>query len=259
MIDTRSVFYYGNVVEVTSNTLRINEGAADVDVTIPSGRYSLSRYIEVVSTAINSSLSDDYTVIVDRETRLVTIINDQANNFELKVADIFPLNSGFPILGFKTEVNLSGASQYTSDSASGKAYFPQMKLQKYIDFEIQKEYLNGTVKESADGVPEVVSFGLVEFMSCNIISITNREMIINSPMENNPTGYEDAVSFMDYLITKGGIEFIPDRDNRDSFTTCILESTPRSKSGIGYRLEENFKLLGFYETGTLTFRKTEGL
>lgn len=259
MLDTKSVFYYGHIVTATSNTLRINEGSGDVDVIIPSGRYSFTRYLEVVSTAINAALVDDYTVTADRDTRFVTIVNDQANNFELKVADIFPLNSGFPILGFKDEINLTGSSQYISDSASGEAYFPQMKLQRYIDFGIQKEFLDATVKESAEGVPEVVSFGLVEFMSCNIIGITNREMVVNSPMENNPTGFEDAVSFMDYLITKGGIEFIPDRDNRSIFTACILEKTARSANGTGYKLNENFKLLGFYETGNLTFRKTEGL
>jgi len=253
MLKNRSAFYYGYVVSETSNTVRVDEGAGDIDVIIPSGSYSLSKYVDVVSVALNDALDNEYIVTVDRDSRLITISSTVI--FSLKVLDIFPLNSGFPVMGFNEQVNLTGATSYTGDSASGDAYFPQYLTQDYIPFDHSKEYQDGSVKSSASGEIEVVSFGLVNRMSLNIIGITDREMVVNSPWEHNPNGVADAVRFMDYLITKGAVEFIPDRENRNVFETCILDKTSKNRLGLGYELKENFDLLGFYETQKLIFRK----
>lgn len=252
MITTKSTFFYGYTVEATSNTIRIDEGSGDVDIEIPTGKYALSDYVNIVSIAINNALDQDYAVTVDRATRLITI--SAPLNFEMKVDDIFPLNSGYPVMGFKNLVNLTGSNSYTSDSSSGQEYTPQFKLQMYVAFEDWNEYLDGVSKLSASGLEEVVSFGLQQFMECNIMYITDYPMKKDAPIEENLTGVADARAFLDYLITKGDIEFIPDRDDKNTFEKCRLESTKSSRKGLGYKLKEK-RFNGIYETQTLKFRK----
>lgn len=252
MIEYRSVFYYGNVVEETSNTLRVNEGTGDIDVAISNGRYSLSNYLQAVTDALNTSLVNEYTITLDRDTRLVTI--NGSGVFSLKVLDIFPLNSGFPVLGFNDLVNLSGASSYTSDSASGMVYYPQYFTQDYVPFSRNKEYIDGTIKESPSGVIEVVSFGLKEKMELDIKFATDYEMTQGAPIENNPNGVANLESFLDYCISKGEMEFMLDRNDRDAFETIFLESTKDNRDGLGYTLRDA-ELYGFFNTGKLTFRK----
>jgi len=252
MLTTRSAFYYGYTVDATSNTIRMNEGSGDIDVTLPSGKYTLTDYINAVSIAINAALTQDYTIAVDRVTRLVTI--SAPLDFELKIADIFPLNSGYPIMGFTVLSNLSGSNAYTSDSASGSIYLPQFFLQRYVDFEDWKEFIDGSVKESANGLEEIVSFGLKQFMEFDIKFITDREMGFDAPIENNNTAIQDTRDFMDYLTAKGDLEFMKDRDDRNSFLECRLERTSSSSKGIGYKLKEP-RFDGYFETGKLKFRK----
>jgi hypothetical protein len=253
MLDTRSVFYFGHTVGAQSNTIRIDEGQGAIDVEIPSGRYSLSEYIEVVSSSINNNLDLDfsYVVSVDRISRVVTISADQI--FSLLVSEIFPLNSAFPIMGFNELVDLTGLSNYSGDTASGSIYLPQFKIDSYIDSEQWKEYIDGSVKETASGLEEVISFGLKKYFSINIKFITDIKMSLGAPIENNQTGVRDAISFLDYLITKGDFEFMPDRDDRNTFFSVRLQSTPNSKNGISYKLREPFQ--NYYETGKLKLRK----
>lgn len=254
MTKKRSVFYYGHIVEVTSNTLRIDEGSGDVDITLDVGRYSMTNYVEMVSRRINAELDQDYTISVERGTRLITI--SAALNFDMKVEDIFPLNSGFPIMGFNG-ANLSGVNSYTGDSASGSAYFPQFPLQEYVDFDYNKEFADAAVNVTAEGQEEVVSFGIQQYADFNIKGITNRHMPIGAPIENNETGVADAIAFLDYAIEKGPMEFMLDRNDRDDFTKCVLNRTTKSRIGTGYTLKEDFRIGGFYETGKTTIKKVD--
>lgn len=254
MTKKRSVFYYGHTVTDTSNTIRMNEGAGDVDVVLENGRYSMTNYIEMISRRINAELTQEYTVSVGRDSRLVTI--SAPLDFTLNVADIFPLNSGYPIMGFNG-ANLSGTNSYTGDSACGSAYFVQFPIQSYVDFSFNKDFADAAVNITAEGDEEIVSFGLQQYMEGNIKGITNRFQPLGAPIENNETGLADSISFMDYAIEKGKIEFMLDRDIRSEFTKVILNKTPKSSKGVGYQLKENLSIGGYYETGRLTFKKVK--
>ena len=63
------------------------------------------------------------------------------------------------------------------------------------------------------------------------------------------------ISFLDYAITKGDIEYMEDRDLPDNFISVILESTSKNKNGVGYQLKENKQVPGYFDTGILKFRK----
>ena len=77
------------------------------------------------------------------------------------------------------------------------------------------------------------------------------------PIENNPNGVRDLRQFLSYAITKGSIEVMFDRDDPDTFFTIILESTPISRTGTGFKLRPKYgqNLPDYYETGILKFRK----
>jgi len=250
----RAVFYYGHIVTPTSNTIRIDEGSGNIDVELQVGRYSLTDYIAMVSREINAVTTQDYIVALDRKTRQVTI--SAASDFDLLVADIYPLNSGFPILGFNEIANLTGSNSYASDTATGRAYFPQFPLQNYIDFSANKEYLDASINKTAQGKEEVVSFGLVEYAEFDIRGITDHPMIAGSPIENNPNGVSDAKSFMDYCISKGELEFMPDREDRESYSRVLLQKTSKNSKGVGYQLAEDRRVSGYFSTKSLKFKRT---
>ncbi len=75
-------------------------------------------------------------------------------------------------------------------------------------------------------------------------------------IKNNPTGVDDANTFMDYVTKVAPIEFMADIGDRSTFNTIQIESTPQSKDGIDYTLKEWYDkgLPQIFETGVLTFR-----
>lgn len=252
-LSTRSVFYYGYTVDNTSNTIRINEGSGDVDIELSVGKYSATDYVAMVSREINAALTQDYTVVLDRVTRYITI--SAPLNFEMKIADIFPLNSGYPIMGFVAEVNQSGSNEYTGDAASGKAYYPQFVLQSYVPLEQYKEFLDASINQTGDGAEEIVSFGLVRYTEFNIKGISDRYYAYGSPVENNPTGVTDAIDFMDYCIEKGAVEFMPNRNVRETYVKIIANKFPGNSKGVGYKLKEDARIVGIYSTGIIKFKE----
>jgi hypothetical protein len=89
--------------------------------------------------------------------------------------------------------------------------------------------------------------------------ITDHEMKVDAPVENNASGVANAISFLDYITTKAPIEFMEDRDTPSTYVQGFLISTDDSKEGISYKLMELFDrgLTGFYDIGKLVFRKID--
>jgi hypothetical protein len=206
----------------------------------------------MVSTTINNNTTQEYTVQGDRDSRVITV--SASSTFSLLVEDIFPLNSGFTIMGF-TGANLIGLTTYTGNIASGAAYFPQFTLQEYVDFSLKKEFTDAAINTTAQGEDEVVSFGLRETCSFNIVAITDKPMEPVAPIDNNPNGVQAASFFMDYCISKGPLEFMVDRDDRATFFKVALKKTAASRDGVGYQLYEDFEIGGIFESRTLEFKK----
>jgi len=254
-IKTRSSFFYGHIVTETNRNIDFKEGLNPFTATLDAKAYSLSEYIVEIERAMNIAGDQEYNVSVDRLTRKISISASLAFDLLPATGPTFG-TSAYPMMGF-TNIDLTGITAYEGDSASGYEYRPQFFLQNYIDFEDWQDSSKSSVSESAEGLVQVTSFGVVKFMSCNINYISDLFHSSDGFIENNQNAVAEARAFLVNVVQKGSIEFIPDRDSPETFTKCILEATAISKSGTGFRLYELIgkQLNERFETKKLKFRK----
>ncbi len=256
-LNTKSAFYFGHVITDANYQLDFDEGSGEITAELNVGSYSLTEFITELERALNaaSQLPQDYTVSVDRSTRLVTI--SASSSFSLLVSSGTHFGTSvFSLAGF-TGANRASQTIHIGNSASGKEYLPQFELQEYVPSSNFKNPTSAAVNTSSSGVVEVVRFGNIQFMECNIKWVTNNDVSKADWIDNNPTAVEDLIEFLDNLIQKGIVEFMEDRSNRNTYETMILEKTRDSGDGVGYKLKEltSMKLPDWYETKLLTFRK----
>ena len=254
-IQTKSMFYYVDPVDLTNLNLDLDDNAVEVTAEVDVGSYAPTELMTAVQEAMNLVGIQEYTVSFDRTTRLVTI--SAAGNFDLLFGSGSNASTSIAsLLGFPA-VDQTGTNSYTGTTAIGTAYRPQFPLQDYVDFEDFQNNVGASVNESGSGKVEVVTFGLIEFAQFNIRYITNRSRPKDNILENNSSAVEEARDFLRFIITKSNLEFMKDRDTPSTFFTVLLESTRLSRDGVGYRLREltNQNLDGYFDTGRLLFRK----
>ena len=260
MIRTYSGWNYGHTINENNKFLNFDEGGGELTATLNVGSYTLGEFFNEVSRALNAaSLNETYTVTLDRSTRLITITG--SNTFDLLInSGTQASQSVYPLAGFNG-ADRTGATSYEGDSPSGSVFEPQFLLQDYVDFDIDQKANNVTVNETPSGILEVIKYGDINFMACNIK--LQKDQSVDEPRSKgniikfSPTGFTDLLTFMRYAASKAPLEFIPDLLNPDSFTRCIIESSPSSKDGTGFKLKELYTegLADWYETGSLVFRK----
>ena len=262
-LNTFSLFYYGLKIQGGTqanniiNFIEPNQGNVELAAEITVGTYTYSELVIAIKTAMDAVGTLEYTITVDRETRLITI----------STTDIFSLlidtgsQSGvapFLLLGFTGSVDLTGSTSYTGDSASGDFYAPQFILQDYDDKDNFKEREDPSVNVSASGEVEVISFGLVPFYQFSILYITNisQDGLV---IKNNPTGIEDARRFFQTITERGTFEFMPDIGDKNSYSKVVLESLDGSSTGTAYRLREltGRNLPNYYEVKSIRLRVFE--
>lgn len=252
-LTTFSRFYYGHIVTAENCTIDFDEGGSEITASIDVGSYTLTDYANAVAAAMTEAGDLTYSASVNRATRVITL--SAGSNFTLRVSSGSTLGTtAFTMMGF-TGANRTGASSYAGNTASGSAYSPQFILQDHIASENWKEAVEAVVNVSASGQVEVVSFGEARFVQMNIKFITDIPQG-GGPITNNATGVADARSFMEYAITKAPVEYMPSVSALSTYQKLILESTPQSSKGTGYRLKELYDtgLPGYFETGVLKWR-----
>lgn len=252
-LKTYSSFFYGHTITEDNQFIDFSEnGIQELGGQIDIGAYSLSEFVEKVAAAMNEIGTQEYSVLVDRSTRKITISADA--NFDLYVTTGSRSQiSAYELMGFITD--RAGSNSYESDLPSGFVYDPQFLLQKYVDFEDSVSSAHSSVNESASGEVEVVSYGQIKRMKCEIVLAT--DITPQGAIKENANGVLNLRNFMNYLITKAPVEFIYDIDNPENYTRCILDKTPESKNGTSFQLYEMYarKLFGYFETKELIFRK----
>jgi len=254
-IATRSSFFYGHIITGINRSLDFKEGSNNFSAFLDTKAYSLTEFATEIERVMNIAGDQEYVVTIDRFTRQISISASLA--FELLVSTGVTLGTSvFPLMGF-TNGDRTGANTYQSESGSGFEYRPQFLLQDYIDFEDWQDAQSSSISESAEGLVQVTSFGIVKFMQCNITYISDITHGSDSFIENNQNAVSESREFLKNITQKGSIEFIPNREDPNIFTKCILEKTKLSKDGTGFRLYElmNKKLNDRYETKILNFRK----
>jgi hypothetical protein len=258
-LKTYPLFYYGFEIDATNNAINFNEGTGEIAAYIQTGSYSAEQLVDKIKTAMDSASLNArvYFVTFNRSTRKVSISCSSA--FDL-LCDT-GLQSGvavWDLIGFATDSDKTGALTYTSDDVAGSQYIPQFLLQDFKHPNQTVKYIDSTVNESSNGEIQTVSFGLRRFLRFSLKFITN-EITDGYVIRYNPSGYDDAILFLKFLIKKGPFEMMLDESNPTQYFTLILESTGYDSSGVGYELNAmtSNNLPDFYETGLLTFRVVE--
>ena len=260
MRNTLSAFYYGHTIDDTNNLLDFKEGVgSELTAELNIGEYTLTDFASEVARALNDTLGSSFTyaVTVNRTTRIITI-TATGGSFTLLASTGSHKEVGpWSLLGFSSDT--SSATSHAASSASGFSWRPQFVAQDWVDFEDQQSAVDGVKRESASGIVEAISFGNKKIMDIRFMFITDKPMVTGSVFQNDTSGVSNARDFLEYAVTKADLEFIPDRDHPETFTKCILESTPDNKDGLGFKLNEMYArgLPGYYETGILKFRKVD--
>lgn len=256
MINTFSKFYYG--YEVTSSTkyIDVDEGSGEIAVSIPVGFYSPTDLALEIQTQLNDLLTFTYTCTFSRANRTFTITSSSATDI-LASTGVNASAGIYSVIGFAA-TDLTNITT-TTGSATGSVYTPQYKLQDYVDQKDNRKLRMKTKNESASGLVSVQSFGTDRVFEFSIKFATNIYQPSGSPITNNSSGVDNLRSFMQYIIKKSPIEFMPDSSTVSDYYRVVLESTSDDADGCGYKLQEQHGrgLVGYFETGILRFRIIE--
>jgi hypothetical protein len=256
MIFTDSAFYFGTEITDDNRLIRFIEDGLPLIAELTPGKYSLTDLAREASRAMNVVGDQDYRVSINRSTRIATIEAELvgATDFTLSLSETSA--SAFSLLGF-TGSDLTGNTEYSGTAKVGLEYRPQFRLQGFVDFDDNQKAVESSVLTSASGRVETVRFGIYKLMEAEIKFITDIDQGVGGYIRTNNSGVADARRFMEYAVTKGDMEFIPDAKSPAVFTKCILESTPESSEGVDFKLKEEFAqgLTGYYTTGLLVFRE----
>ena len=255
-LGTFSKFYFDYEITSQNNKIGFSESAGFVELTaeLDNGIYTPTDLAAELKTQMDAVGTRTYTVTFNRSTRTFTITAN-TGTIRLLITTATTVDvSVYPLIGF-TGADLTGALTYTGNNPTGSVYYPQYWLQDYTSPTDWLEKVDASINQAASGEVEVVYFGEVNFTEFNNLFITNLVMD-NRIIKNNPTGVLDANDFMEFAIKRGGIEFMPNKDDVNTFYKLILESTEASSKGIGYRLKEETSknLPGIYQSGKLKWR-----
>jgi hypothetical protein len=259
MIDTYSKFYYGFTILSANKYLDFDEGAGALVAEVVPGTYTLEDLAQAVEDALNEAGSFQYTVTTTRASRLLTIASTGPTDYLAATGTNVVLGASvFPTLGYPA-TDVFNSTSFVSSTAIGSVYSPQYKLQDYIDQQDSRKNRDATLSKSASGKVEIQSFGTDRFFEFSIKFATNIFQPSGGPIVNNQNGITNLRAFMQWLMDKNYIEFMPDAAVSGTYFRLVLESAAGSSDGMGYKLQEQYArgLTGYWETGVLTFRIIE--
>lgn len=257
MINTFSKFYFNIEVGTENKYLNFDEGAGEITAIVRVGNYCPEDIAIAVEDALNESGTNTYSVSFNRSSRIITIESNAPTDF-LASSGSNVSNSIFSTLGYAATDVLASTS-YVASNAIASVYFPQYKLQDYVDQEDYREQRAATISTSASGKVQMQSFGIDRFFEFSIKFATNIPQPSSGPIVSNLSGVDNLRIFMQYLCNKYTVEFMPDKDNPDVFYKVVLHKSSSGSDGMGYKLQEQFTrgLVGYFETGILTFKIIE--
>jgi len=256
MINTYSLFYYGHAITEENNLLDFDEGGGELTAELNPGDYTLTEFLVELKRAMDAIGALTYTVSVDRATRLITIAGSGA--FSLLITSGTHVGTSvFTLAGF-TGADVGPNTTFTGNAVTGSEYEPPFYLQDYIDDEDWQQSIDASVNKTASGKVEVIRFGTEKLLQMEISWVTDNGYNAGA-IKSTSQPLTNLRTFMRYITQKNKFEFMPDIDDPDTFKKVLLESTPESKTGTGYKLQEMYDrgLPGWYRTGTIKLRIVE--
>lgn len=251
-ITTLSTFYYGHKVTRDNQNIDFDEGGPEITAVIPINDYTAQEYANAIEDALNAVGGQTYTVTLNRTNRKITI--SATSNFTLRtLTGSHAGSSAFSMMGFTLLADKTGNNTYTTEGGTGYEYRPQMVLFDYVALEDQVVKESAVVNVSATGIVQTLQWGDGNRMECNIRGIGNGTQKNGALFYQNVNGMADARQFLDYLITKSKVEFMPDIANRNTKYDLILESTEADRNGTKWTLKNMSR--DWMQTGRLLFRK----
>lgn len=251
-LKTYSSFLYGYIITNNNYFMPFQEGAFERLAQLRVGAYTSSGLQKELSRAMNAAGSNEYTITFDRVARKFEITG--SDTFDLLLNTIYLEKDVYETIGF-VGPDRTGDSFYIGNNPTGALYEPQFKLQNYTDFNYYRKAASSNKNTTASGNVEIIKFGNVNIMECEIKYITDREQHRDSEILNNPNGKEDYRAFIEHLTDGYPCEFMPDKDLPDTFTECRLDKTPESQDGLDFKLKRMRGLFYDYESGKLEFRR----
>lgn len=253
-----SKFYYGHTVTEENNKIDFKEGAGPaLQATLTNGEYTLTEYCAEIQRALNEAGALNFTVTVNRSTRLITIA--ASGVFSLLFATGAAAGIDISDMAGFNAVDYTLAATYTGSSSSGSVYYPQFRLQEYVDPESWQQAADVSLTKTTSGDVEVLKYGTEKFLQFKIMFATNITGQDGSTIKDNPNGVGALQAFMQYLVTKAPVEFMPDESVPATFHKVILESNSESNTGTGYKLHELYDkgAQGYFETSIQKMRVIE--
>lgn len=253
-LTTHSKWYYGHEITESNLSLSFDEGAGELIAELDVGSYTLEEYATEIARAMTAAGTQTYSATVNRTTRKITI--SATSNFDLLITSGTTAGSTtFTLAGF-TGADVTGTNSYVGNTTSGSVYTTQFICQDYVSSDDFQGAAEATVHKAATGRVEVVKFGTESFFELSLKFVTDRAMPSGAPIRENLSGVANLRTFMQYLITKNRIEFMPDEDTPGTYHNVVLEKTPEGDKGTAYKLKELYGrgLPGYFETGVLKFR-----
>lgn len=259
-LETKSMFYFGFEVTADLTSLDFTEDATPLlkrTATLTPGYYSPTEFYTHVAAQMTEAGTQTYTWAWNRTTRVPNV--SAPADFSLDIASGGHAGTElWTLIGFdNTGLDKTGSNSYAGDFASGYVYRPQFFLLDYIPADENQEAVEATINETGSGRIEVIRFGVRKFAEFTMTMITNIGQPHGGLIDYNPTGKEDATFFLKELVKKGHIEFMPDRDDVETFQTLLLESTSKSSKGLGFKLVPDEFGAEIYTSGKLVFRLIE--
>lgn len=252
---TKSKFYFGVQISSGNNVLDIDEGSGLIQVSLANKAFAPSEIATALASALNESGSLNYTVTLNRTTRLLRITASGTFSI-LRASGPNSASNIYSTLGFPGGTDLTGLSQYEGTVGVGFEFEPQFYLLDYVPLDHNVKSVKASVNETGSGAVEVIRFGTKRYMECSIDFISDQKFIGDEIWESNVNGISDALNFMGFAIEKATIEFMPNRLDVANYTKLILESTESDSQGVGFRLIEMLDYgAGIYRTGRLVFRE----
>jgi hypothetical protein len=252
---TKSKFYFGVSVDTENNVLDIDEGTGSFPVTLAVKAYAPSEIATALSSALNQAGTLNYSVTLNRTTRLLRITASGAFSIRRATGPNSASNI-YSVLGFPGGTDLTGLSQYEGTAGVGFEFEPQFYLLDYVPLEHNIKSVKASINETGSGAVEVIRFGTKRYMECSIDFISDQKFIGDEIWESNVNGVSDALNFMGFAIEKATMEFMPNRLDVANYTKLVLESTESDSQGVGFRLIEMLDYgAGIYRTGRLVFRE----